>query len=143
MRGEGAGRAAPEAAFELSPRDGGGVGRGHRQGGLHCVGGTARVRQELEVLIGKSERGSVWQGQGLGLDGSLNSGRALGLYPKGRGELLRSCSRDCWKEDPGGQGTPEPVRSVQGCCDCLGNPCPCPACANNPRNPRDPEVAHV
>lgn len=99
-------------------------------------------RQEVEVLIGKSERGSVWQRQGLGLDGSLNSGRALGLYPKGRGELLRSCSRD-WKEDPGGQGTPEPVRSVQGYCDCLGNPCPCPACANNPRNPRDPEVAHV
>ena len=42
MRGEGAGRAAPEVAFELGPRDGGGVGRGHRQGGLHCVGGTAR-----------------------------------------------------------------------------------------------------
>ena len=43
MRGEGAGIAAPEAAFELGPGDGGGIGRGHRQGGLHCVGGMARV----------------------------------------------------------------------------------------------------
>lgn len=45
-------------------------------------------RQKVErrrVLTGKSGRSLVWQGQGLGLEGSLNSGRALGLYPRAEG----------------------------------------------------------
>lgn len=86
-----------------------------REDCAECVGrhGWRQKVERRRVLTGKSERSLVWQGQGLGLEGSLNSGRALGLYPEGRGELLRSCSRD-WKDDSGRQGTPEPVRLVTG-----------------------------
>lgn len=101
-------------------------------------GGTGGDKVERHrVLTGKSERSLVWQGQGLGLEGSLNSGRALGLYPESRGELLRSCSRD-WKDDSGRQGTPEPVRLVTGLLWLSGKPVPLSRLCRQPQEPKRP-----
>lgn len=46
-------------------------------------------RQKVErrrVFTGEREKFGV-AGQGLGLEGSLNSGRALGLYPRAEGAV--------------------------------------------------------